>query len=310
MAAIQLAIVGADERAAPYLKVLSGREDVNVAAVCDGNLRAAEAAAAGWRAKVYPHFEPMLREVLPDALLACVPARLQGDLLALAVELNIPFLVEPPGAADFELARKLHTQICDRRLIVAVAHLHRAIDLVLESKEYLGINNVPLACGWWLADPENADDDASRLLWNDGCRLIDLLRYFCGGATDIAAVPSDSTGMSVIMRMENGTSASVVVASLPMAEGRFELELIGRGWYFRFTDRFSALRLVEPEKTTLLRQMNQPHADHVAAFLKAVIEKSPEQVLCGYEEAWQTMQICHAAIRAAREDCWIPLHTG
>ena len=44
-----------------------------VLAVCDPDPRVAEQAAAGWGARVFPHYAPLLRDETPDALFVCVP---------------------------------------------------------------------------------------------------------------------------------------------------------------------------------------------------------------------------------------------
>src|SRR5262245_19812644 len=91
----RLAFYGTGPRARPYLEALGRLPHVTVAAVCDVDRRAAEQTAAGWGARVFLSYEAMLQEAKPDALWACMPPPLQGDVLLRAAEHGIPFFVEP-----------------------------------------------------------------------------------------------------------------------------------------------------------------------------------------------------------------------
>src|ERR1700730_4972805 len=99
-----LAFYGAGDLARPYLDALGRRPDIEVAAVCDLDQRAAEQTAAGWRAQVYLSYEAMLEQARPDALWICVAPHLQGDVILKAVERGIPFFVAAPGAVDYQRA--------------------------------------------------------------------------------------------------------------------------------------------------------------------------------------------------------------
>jgi predicted dehydrogenase len=288
----RIAFFGTGELARPYLRALSKRTDVRVVGVCDPDPRTAAEAASGWAAKVYPHFEPMLKETSPDALWVCVPPRMQSDVLRLAADLRIPFFVEPPGAANFDAAREIQRKVEAAKLPTAVGYSARYVDVIREAKEYLGINAVPLAMGWWLSGPADGVANAAELLWSDACRLIDLLRFFCGNISAVNAVASGTDALALQMRMEKGTIATIAVAAHVMAEPRVELELLGEGWYFRFQEALTVLRLAERDKTTIVRQMNAPHAEHVAAFLDAV--RTRKELAVGYADAVETVRVLEA----------------
>jgi predicted dehydrogenase len=295
---VNLAFYGAGARARPYLEVLARREDVRVLAVCDPDPGAAALVAAQWGARVCEHPGAMLREEFPDAVWVCVPAPLQGEPLAVAAELGIPFCVEPPGAPDFAAAEQLAAAVARSGLVTAVGHVARQVDVVREAREFLAGQAVPLALGWWLAAPP--PEAATALLWEEGCRLLDLLRGFGGEAVSVRAAPAGPQALSLALRLAGGTLATVAVAALALAEPRRELELITPGGYFRFTDGLTALHLVERHKTTILRQANRPHAELVQAFLAAVRDRAPAAVPCPYGDALRTMSLAQAALAAAQ----------
>ena len=103
---VNVAFLGAGGRARPYLDVLARRADVSLVGVCDPDRRAAEQVAAGWNAPVFRSAGELLQDACPDALWVCVPAASQGEVLLRAAEKRIPFFVDPPGAANFEQAKR------------------------------------------------------------------------------------------------------------------------------------------------------------------------------------------------------------
>src|SRR5437868_2806385 len=133
---MNVAFYGTGPRAQPYLQALARRPDITLTGVCDPDYRAAEATAAGWRAKIYPSCEAMLEEARPDALCICSAAHLQAEVIVQATERNIPFLIEPPGAVDYDHARVYGRQIARSKLVTAVGFTMRYADVVQEAREY------------------------------------------------------------------------------------------------------------------------------------------------------------------------------
>ena len=309
---LSAAFYGAGERAQPYLRALARRSDVRVTAVCDPDRRAAEAVAAGWGAGVFPTPEAMLREARPDVLWACVPPHLQGDVLLRAADQGVPFFVEPPGAADFAAARACGRRVSDARLVTAVGFATRYTDVLAEAREYLGAKSLPLALGWWLR-PGGADDGpatAAGLLWAEACGLVDALRFFCGDVTRVHALNAGAAGGGLVVQLElaSGGVGVMTCTAYPRPDPRAELELLGEGWTLGFAaptegaaPALATLRLVERDRTTILRRLNDPAADHAAAFLEAVAARKLDAVPTGYAEALRTMAVCQAAAVSARE---------
>jgi predicted dehydrogenase len=302
---ISLAFYGAGELAQPYLRALAARSDVRVLAVCDPDPRAAEEAAAGWGARVLPHYTPLLQEDTPDALFVCVPPRLLGDVLEQAATLSLPFFVEAPGAADWDGARRLAHTLTMAPMVTAVGYHARYTDLVQEGKGYLAGSAVALAHGTHLADPREPGQTAADVFWNEGCRLLDALRFLAGPVARVAAVQTPAGVFTASLETTGGTAAVVAVAACASAEPRAVLDLFGAGWHMRYERNLSALRLDERDKTTILRQVNVAPAAQAAAFLDAVRAGDPTLVTPSYPEAAQTLAVCQAALRAAQESRWV-----
>ncbi len=304
--AFNVAFYGAGPRAQPYLEALARRADVTLSGICDADRRAAEQTAAGWGAKVFLSYEPMLQEARPDALWVCVEPSLQGDVILKATELHIPFFVEPPGAVDYERARDYARRVSAANLVTAVGFTARYTDVVQEAREYLGANPIPLALAWWLCPSENGTQaTAEQALWIDACRLVDALRLFCGEVRGVQAfaTPAEATagGMVVHLEFASGTVGILTCATFARPEPRMELELMGEAWSLAFGTDLATLRLAERDKTTILRSLNVPAAAHAAAFLSAVAAKDSTAVAGTYADALHTLAVCHAAAISARE---------
>lgn len=317
---LNIAFHGCGPRARPYLDALARRADVKLAAVCDIERRCAEQVAAGWGASVYLGYEALLDETTLDALWVCVPPHLQGNVLKKAIERKLPFFVEPPGAMDYEHAWAFSRLAAESGLVTAVGFRTRYTDVLLEAREYIGTNPVPLSLGWWLC-PADADDQprpvvapeangkpapknlALTLLWNEACRLIDAIRYFSGEVVRVHALAAgaDRGGLVVQLELAAGNVAVLTCASFARPEPRVELELLGEGWSLAFKENLTALHVSERDKTTILRSMNDAAAEQVQAFLNAVAAGDVSTLPVGYAAALPTLTICHAAAVSARE---------
>ena len=312
---VSIAFYGAGEQARPYLDALARRPDVRLCGVCDLDRRAAEQVAAGWEAQVFLSYEAMLQDACPDALWVCVAPHLQGDVLLRAAEQRIPFFVDPPGALSHERALQYGKLVREAGLVTAVGFPTQYTDVAREAREYLGAHSLPLALGWWLR-PGRAESGptAAGLLWNEACRLVDALRYFCGAVTRVhafaagaplaegVAAPVESAGGMIIhLAFARGTAAVVTLATFARPDPRVQLELLGEGWSLVFDEGLASLRVDERDKTTILRRLNDPATDHVNAFLEAVAIGDAAAVVTGYAEALHTLSVCHAAALSARE---------
>jgi predicted dehydrogenase len=303
---LNVAFYGAGQRAQPYLQALARRSDITLTGVCDPDRRAAEQTAAGWGAKVFPNWEALLQGADPQALWVGVKPDLQGDILAQAAERRIPFLVEPPGAVNYQKAQSCSHSIARSNLVTTVGFSSRFADVVREAREYLGAKPIPLAQAWCLCRPDETTSTVEQLLWTDACRIVDTLRLFCGEVTRVRSVPAGKGEMaeSLVVQLEfaGGSVGSLTCTSFNQPEPRQELEFLGDGWSLGFGEGLGTLRLAERDKTTMLRCLNDPAADHVEAFLAAIAAQEPGAVACPYADALATLAVCHAAALSARED--------
>jgi predicted dehydrogenase len=301
---LNVAFFGVGRQAQPYLQALARRPDIAVTAVCDHDRRAAEQTAASWGAQVFLTYEALLQEARPQALWVCVAPDGQGDVIQQATELRIPFFIEPPGALNYERARTYGPAIAKANLVTTVGFSSRYADVVIEAREYLGTNPIPLALAWWLCRPEDPPPTAEQVLWTDACRFVDALRLFCGEVERVRSLRAGKAEGGLVVQLEfaSGTVGVLTCTTFARPEPRQELELLGEGWSLGFGEELTTLRLAERDKTTILRRFNAPVADQVGAFLAAVGSGTPEAVASDYADALRTLGVCHAAMLSAREN--------
>jgi predicted dehydrogenase len=305
---VNIAFFGTGELARPYLDALARRPDVQLAGVCDPERRSAEQVAAGWGARLFPSPANLLETACPDALFVCVGPQQMGDVLLQAAEKRVPFFVVPPGATDAESAARVAAAVRDTRLVTTVGFSTQHADVAREAREFLGANSAPLALGWWLRPAsEPGRSTAIDLLWNEAAGTVDALRYFCGEVVRVQAFgsegqPADKAGALVLhLAFARGTTGVLTLATFARPEPRVEFELLGEGWALHFDEGLRSLRVSEHDKTTILRRLNDPAADHAAAFLEAVATGEPTAVAPSYDDALATLAVCRAAALSAAE---------
>jgi predicted dehydrogenase len=139
---------------------------------------------------------------------------------------------------------------------------------------------------------------------------VDALRYFCGEVVRVHALAAGGEGGGLIVQLElqSGGVGVLTCTAYPRPDPRAELELLGEGWTLAFAaptegvaPALATLRLVERDRTTILRRLNDPAADHATAFLDAVTARKPDAVPTVYAEALRTLAVCHASAVSARE---------
>src|SRR5262249_53480986 len=151
-------------------------------------------------------------------------------------------------------------------LLNAMAFHYRTTDIVREAKEFLTQQPLQLARGTWFVPPTVLLMD---VLWNDACHMVDLLRFFLGDIATIYAVDNEGA-LLITAHTANGPVISLPLHSQQFQKPQIELNPPGEKWSLHFTENMSRLHFIEPSKTTILRQMNQPHAEQLSAFLDAV----------------------------------------
>lgn len=120
---IRAAIVGTGYIAEFHARAIQVLEHVELACVCDANLRSAEAFAGAWRVpSVYDSLEAMLRDQRLDVIHILVPPDRHHSLAKTALQSGAHVFLEKPMCATVDEADELLALARDKKLRVGVNH--------------------------------------------------------------------------------------------------------------------------------------------------------------------------------------------
>lgn len=133
----RVALIGLGAMGRNHLRVLSDLEGVELAAVCDQDPRAVEAAGRKHSVPGYTSWDEMLDRERLDAVVVAVPTRFhcQAGLAALAHGLHV--LIEKPIASTLDEGRQLVAAAQRAGRLLAVGHIERFNPAVRELQRRL-----------------------------------------------------------------------------------------------------------------------------------------------------------------------------
>jgi UDP-N-acetylglucosamine 3-dehydrogenase len=122
---IRVALAGVGAMGRNHLRVLSDLDGVTLAAVCDQDAKAVEAAGRKHSVPFYTSVEQMLERVPLDALLVAVPTRFHERVALQAFARSLHVFVEKPIASNLEEGRALIEAARRAGRLLAVGHIER-----------------------------------------------------------------------------------------------------------------------------------------------------------------------------------------
>lgn len=127
MSKLKLAIIGCGSITKHrHLPEAKANENVEVVAVCSGNLKNAESVAKMFDVpKVYADYETMLKEEKPDAVVVAAPNYLHADATIKALEAGAHVLCEKPMATTFEDCNRMVDTAKETGKFLMIAHNQR-----------------------------------------------------------------------------------------------------------------------------------------------------------------------------------------
>jgi predicted dehydrogenase len=137
MKKIRTAILGAGGMGTLHSKNLSAIEGVEICAVCDIVLSAAEKLAAQLNAKPYASLEKMLAETELDVVYICIPPYGHGGEFELIASRKIHIFIEKPINLRFEKAQKMVDAAKENKIYSQVGYQMRFGAAVKELKKRL-----------------------------------------------------------------------------------------------------------------------------------------------------------------------------
>ncbi len=138
----RVALIGLGAMGRNHLRVLSDLEGVELAAVCDQDPAALEAAARRYSGPTYRSWDEMLDRERLDAAVVAVPTRFHHQAGLAALEHGVHVLVEKPIAKDLEEGRQLVAAARRAKKLLAVGHIERFNPAVRELQTRINAGDI------------------------------------------------------------------------------------------------------------------------------------------------------------------------
>ena len=232
---IRFALVGCGRISKNHIESLKKHaKDAEIAAVCDIDDKALEAAQAATRAEAFSRYEDMLEKCDADVVVIATPSGLHSEQAVLAAKAGKHVITEKPMATRWQDGKRM-VAACDAakvRLFVVKQNrrnatlqlLKRAIDEKRFGRIYMASINV-----FWNRPQEYYDAASWRGTWefdggafmNQASHYVDLLDWMIGPVESVQAytatlardIEVEDTG-SLALRWRSGALGSMSVTML------------------------------------------------------------------------------------------------
>lgn len=139
MKKLRMAIIGAGQIAqVTHIPNYKKMEEVEIAAICDNNLEAAESAAKKFDISAfYDSHIKMLELVKPDAVTVCVPNKFHCQIVKDALSYGCHVLCEKPPAITAEEAKEMEAFAAEKKLLLSYGFHFRHSEQVALLKQMI-----------------------------------------------------------------------------------------------------------------------------------------------------------------------------
>lgn len=316
---LRVAGIGAGRRAQAHYRALAQIEGAEVAAICDVDAGRAQEAAAPFGAETYTDYRDMLDIEQPDAVYVITPPNLHAEQVEYAATQKAAIFVEKPVALSVLDARRIRMAVEQGGVLCCVGYQHRYSSLVSRARELLAGRELGLARIWWYQGvpkvPWNLDSDqGGGQIVEQATHLLDLCRLFGGEVDEVYAQFGRSAWKddesfqnwdvySGVFVFKTGAVGSVATTyalffGLPQSSG---LDIVSEEMLLRFSG--GELQQITPHGTEAHAAEDPSSEVRMAqAFLRAVDEDAPSQLLTSFDDALKTLALTLAFNRSTAEN--------
>jgi predicted dehydrogenase len=216
-AKLKVAIVGAGGWGYQHARVLSERNDVELAGVWSRKRSSADARAAEFGTRGYNDIDEMLSRERPDLVTVCLPNQQHFDATLRVIRAGRPLLVEKPLVFDLAEADTLLAEARQRGLFFAINFNHRYARPIRMAKEALDAGRLgDLVFATWRFGGEGEAEHPFNNLIETQCHGLDALEHLCGPIATISAEMTDKTRpgafttLVLALRFASGAVGSLV----------------------------------------------------------------------------------------------------
>lgn len=312
---LRVGVIGAGRMGQEHMRRLSAIDGAAVSAIADSNELLARRQAEAHSACAYTDASEMLRSGNLDAVVIATPGNLHRSHVALAVEAELPFLLEKPVAISMEDALAIREAVAKAGVITAVGYQWRNLETIPFALEALAGQAVTMAnATWywtvplvgWIADR----DLGGGQMVDQVTHLLDLMRHLVGEIRAVDARYSTRAregqpgfnnwdSSAVLLEFESG-AVGVVQASYALFADcpvPVTLDLLARDLLVRITS--AQVEVHRPGSTSVARAKGGWGLDLDRRFVDAVRTGDRGRVLCDVDEATRSLAVSLAANRSA-----------
>ncbi|MBD2864402.1 Gfo/Idh/MocA family protein [Paenibacillus oceani] len=307
---VRVGFIGVGGMAEGHIQTLQSIEQAELTCVYDVNAERANQVGARYGAKVYDSADALLDSGLLDALFLCTPPFARGDLEERAAARGIHLFAEKPVDLSVEAARRKSKAIRESGIIHSSGYCLRYMDTVQKAKSYLAgkpvhmvmayrIGSLPAAT-WW----HRIDKPGGQLV-EQGTHQVDLIRYIVGEFREMNAMGTqrlirtirpDATipDVGVVsFDMESGAIGSIATSCISNRMGRGDVEVFGTDFYLSINGY--SLKIVDENGAVEEKSQMNVVLEQDRAFVEAIRTGRQSLVLCGYDDAIETLRVTVAA---------------
>jgi predicted dehydrogenase len=318
-------LIGAGAIAQAYAQAFAKSAHVELAAVADCRLEAAEKLAAASGCQAFTDVESMSDEAELDAAIVCTPPVTHRDVCCQLLEGGLHVLCEKPLAIDSASARAMIAAADARGLAFTMASKFRYVADVIRAKALIAdglIGEVVLfenvftgrvdMTQRWNSDPKIA---GGGVLIDNGTHSVDVTRFFLGALAEVQAMeghriqdlPVEDTA-KMFVRSRAGVLASIDLSWSVSKEIPYFIAVYGSQGALLVGWRESKYRRSGDQEWTVFGS----GYDKVAAFQRqlenfAAAVRGDEELAVTPADALASVQVIEAAYRSLARGAWEPI---
>jgi predicted dehydrogenase len=314
---MRVAVIGAGWIAADHVDVLTKRDDVELAAVCDVDRSRAERLAPEG-ANVYERWEDVLEREQAEAVWICTPPLAHREPALAALEAGVHVYLEKPVARTPDDAAAIVEAAAASDAVIAIGYQWHATEVLDDLRSALEGQQIALLAGhsigptgsrpWFLDRRQGGGNVLER-----GSHQIDLVRTVAGEVARVQAAGSRvllgqaegaagdiEDAATLVLQLESGAVATIVVAWTREGQPRrYDLDVVAEEATLSLTlDPEFSLRGVSGGAQVDAQSVQHPFERSIARFLEAARTGDRTAVFCTPADAARTLAVARACEEA------------
>lgn len=321
----RIAFIGSGGMANAHTGAMASMRGVKFAAFCDVNKERGQVIADKYEADFFTDPGKMIATAEPAAVWICLPPFAHGAAERACIKHNVPFFTEKPINKDLRQARQIAKAVAEAKLLTCAGYMNRYRKGINKAKQMLEKDPAIYVQGGWIGGsppPKATSPIGSWWVQKDlsggqfveqVTHTVDLVRYLCGDATEVAAFAAQGfnqgianytidDAMAVSIKFESGAVANLHSCCASNAKGGVTLSVFAKNSAFELTGWDHGMNMHAPGKQPrTIPGEPDIFAVEDRAFLKAVRTGDASGIKSTYADAVKTLEITLAANQSAEK---------